>query len=545
MATTLDIRTISSLEKVRPQMVLTAPQYTKGSVLLNEVFSYQIAYKAIPLTYGQEFALDVESDLGDAVSLFNIRQVPVLLNRYWHEHDDNYISDAPGLFPDVLEPYTDFVMVSSRNFAAVWVSVKTDANTKPGEHTITIRFRNKDNNEIQGESIFTLEVIPAVLPKSDIPFTQWFHCDCLATYYNVPVFSEEHWNLIDNFMGMATAHGLNMILTPVITPALDTRVGFERPTVQLVEIAYGDGKYSFDFTALSRWLDLCRKNGMEYLEIAHLFTQWGAEHAPKIIVNGEKKFGWETDALSPEYKDFLSQFLPALTDYLRANWDNSKVYFHISDEPHAKHIDHYGELYHFVKPLLGAFKQMDAMSNYEMYKKGFIETPVVASSEINGFAENNVDCAWIYYCCGQGCLNLSNRFMAMPSYRNRIMGVQMYKYDSKGFLQWGYNFYYGKLSTHPINPYLVNDADGAFQAGDAFSVYPGPHGALPSLRLKVFLEAIQDLRALKLLESAVGKEEVLKLVESEGTVDIFHYPADSQYLLRLREAVNKKIRENL
>ena len=133
--------------------------------------------------------------------------------------------------------------------------------------------------------------------------------------------------------------------------------------------------------------------------------------------------------------------------------------------------------------------------------------------------------------------------MAMPSYRNRIMGVQMYKYDSKGFLQWGYNFYYGKLSTHPINPYLVNDADGAFPAGDAFSVYPGPQGALPSLRLKVFLEAIQDLRALKLLESAVGKEEVLKLVESEGPVDVFHYPADSQYLLRLRETINQKIKE--
>ncbi len=545
MANTLDIRTISSLEKVRPQMTLSAPQYTKGSMLLNEVFSYQIAFKAIPLTYGQEFALEVESNLGDAISLFNVRQVPVLLNRYWNETDSNYISDEPGLFPDVLEPYTDFVMVSSRNFASVWVSVQTDSNTTPGEHTITIRFRNKDNNEIAGESIFTLEVIPAVLPKSDIPFTQWFHCDCLATYYNVPILSEEHWALMDNFMQMATAHGLNMILTPVVTPALDTRVGSERPTMQLVGISYVDGRYSFNFSLLARWLELCKKNGIEYLEIAHLFTQWGAEHAPKIIVNGEKKFGWETDALSPEYKEFLSQFIPALTDYLRTNWDSAKVYFHISDEPHSKHIDHYGELYHFVKPLLGEFKQMDAMSDYEMYKKGFIETPVVASSEINTFVTNNVDCKWVYYCSGQGSINLSNRFMAMPSYRNRIMGLQMYKYDIKGFLHWGYNFYYGKLSTHPINPYLVNDTDGAFPAGDAFSVYPGPKGAWPSLRLKVFLEAIQDRRALKLLEGYIGKDEVVKLIEAEGLVDFFNYPSDAHYLLRLREAVNQKINELL
>lgn len=541
----LDIRTISSLEKVRPEMTLTAPRYDKGSALLGEEFSYQIAFKAIPLTYGQELSLAVESDLEDAISLFNVRQVPVLLNRYWNETDNNYISDSPGLFPDVLEPYTDFVMVSSRNYSSVWVSVQTNADTKPGLHTIRVLFKNKENEEVLGESIFGLDVIPAVLPKSDIPYTQWFHCDCLATYYGVDVLSEAHWTLIDNFMQMATSHGLNMILTPVVTPALDTLVGAERPTVQLVGISYTEGKYSFDFSLLTRWLDLCRKNGIEYLEISHLFTQWGAEHAPKIIVNGVRKFGWDTDALSEEYKDFLTQFIPALTGFLADTWEPSKVYFHISDEPHSKHIDHYGELYKFVKPLLGDFRQMDAMSDYEMYKKGFIETPVVATTEINTFLDNNVGCMWAYYCCGQGSLNLSNRFMAMPSYRNRIMGVQLYKYDIKGFLQWGFNFYYGKLSTHLINPYLVNDADGAFPAGDAFSVYPGRDGALPSLRLKVFHEAIQDRNAMKLLESFIGKEEVLKMAEAEGTVDFNNYPSDSHHILRLREQINQKIKEML
>ena len=135
--------------------------------------------------------------------------------------------------------------------------------------------------------------------------------------------------------------------------------------------------------------------------------------------------------------------------------------------------------------------------------------------------------------------------MALPSYRNRVMGLQLYKFDMKGFLQWGYNFYYGKLSTHPINPYLVNDTDGAFPAGDSFSVYPGPKGAWPSLRIKVFLEAIQDRRALKLLESYIGKDEVVKMIDAEGEIDFFNYPSDSQYLLRLRELVNQKIKNCL
>ncbi len=31
---------------------------------------------------------------------------------------------------------------------------------------------------------------------------------------------------------------------------------------------------------------------------------------------------------------------------------------------------------------------------------------------------------WVYYCSGE-YLEVSNRFFAQPSYRNRILGVQM------------------------------------------------------------------------------------------------------------------------
>ena len=48
---------------------------------------------------------------------------------------------------------------------------------------------------------------------------------------------------------------------------------------------------------------------------------------------------------------------------------------------------------------------------------------------------------WVYYCCGQG-YKVSNRFIAMPAWRNRILGVQLYKYKMEVFLHWGYNFSY-------------------------------------------------------------------------------------------------------
>ena len=131
----------------------------------------------------------------------------------------------------------------------------------------------------------------------------------------------------------------------------------------------------------------------------------------------------------------------------------------------------------------------------------------------------------------------------MPSFRNRITGLQTYVLDIKGFLHWGFNFYYARLSTHKINPFLSTDADGRFPAGDSFVVYPADNGAIPSLRLKVFRDGLQDRMALKLLEDKIGKDEVLKLVMSECEIDFNHYPHSAEYILALREKVNKMLKE--
>ena len=72
------------------------------------------------------------------------------------------------------------------------------------------------------------------------------------------------------------------------------------------------------------------KNGIEYFEMPHLFTQWGAQFTPKIIVREgnelQTMFGWHVPSESPAYLEFLEQFLPALTDYLDSRLDSGHVF---------------------------------------------------------------------------------------------------------------------------------------------------------------------------------------------------------------------------
>ena len=123
-------------------------------------------------------------------------------------------------------------------------------------------------------------------------------------------------------------------MTPLFTPPLDTEEGGERTTVQLVKIKEtADLTWEFDFSRFERWVKMAQRCGVAGFEINHLFTQWGARSAPKIMVEKDgkliRRFFWDTKADSKEYSAFLHQFLDALMPEL--SWASGRTFFRISD----------------------------------------------------------------------------------------------------------------------------------------------------------------------------------------------------------------------
>jgi hypothetical protein len=266
-----------------------------------------------------------------------------------------------------------------------------------------------------------------------------------------------------------------------------------------------------------------------------MFTQWGAKCTPKVMatVDGEYKklFGWETSATSDEYAEFLRALVPAIIDVLlKKGLAKKQIFFHVSDEPGRDCLEDYKKAADILSPLIDGCNQIDALSNYEFYQQRIVKTPVVATNHIETFLENNVPNLWCYYCCAQ-TRDVANRFFSMPSHRNRIIGVQMYKHNIVGFLHWGYNFYNLQFSKGKINPYEITDAGKAFPSGDSFCVYPYKDDVIPAFRLKVFKNAIEDMRLLKLAESKVGREKTLSIIEEVAKMDITFkkYPKTNEF----------------
>lgn len=549
----IQTKIVSSMEKCFADSDIGAfATLTHLSALKNERVSFQLFYtddtNDTTLPYrSTNFALQIEGVPQEVVSVRRVDCVPVTIPCLVEGCDDNYLRTATGLYPDLLSPLQyGGVSVMRTQLQSVWVELDMNGRLPAGEHPITIKLTNS-SGEAQAQNTLTLTVINALLPPQEMIFTQWFHTDCLANYYNVSVWSEEHWRIVESFAATAVKNGINMLLTPVHTPPLDTAVGGERTTTQLVDVALDDGKYSFNFDKLDRWIEMCNRVGIRYFEVAHLFTQWGAGHAPKIMatVNGEYKriFGWETDATSEEYVRYLRAFLTAFLTHMKARGDDKRCYFHISDEPNKLHIDRYRAVKESVADILEGYPIMDALSNFEFYQDGLVELPIPASDHIEPFIEAGVKGLWTYYCCSQA-VGVSNRFIAMPLWRTRSIGLQLYRYNIVGFLHWGYNFYNNMHSRDAINPYLDTCAGYAFPAGDAFSVYPAQDGsALESVRILSFYEALQDMRALRLAETLCGREHVIDEIERIFGEEIrFDRCAKSaKPLLKIREKINEMI----
>lgn len=541
-----ETRCLSSLAKVFADEEIVDPTFNKASALTNETYFFQVAYKG-NTTEVESVKVSIESDLQNIVNIRAVGLVPSAFPIY-DDHDEHILRSTPGLYPDPLYPLEENqVTVVHNEWHSVWLTVNLHEGVKAGNYPIKVVFETKSGTRL-GVETFELEVIPALLPEQELICTHWFHSDCLATQYDVEVFSDKHWRLIDQYVATAAEHGMNMLLTPLFTLPLDTEIGGERPTVQLVDVVKTGDTYSFGFDKLLKWIELASNRGIKYFEFSHLFTQWGADHAPKIVAeeNGvtKKIFGWETDAHGEVYKQFLSQLLPSLVDFIKAQQLEERVYFHVSDEPNIGSLESYKKASDLLHEYLSDYPIIDALSDYQFYEKGLVKKPIPSNDHIGPFLEHNVPDLWTYYCCAQ-YKEVSNRFFSFPSARNRISGIQFYKYNIAGFLHWGFNFWYARLSKKAIDPFNNTDADKGFPSGDSFLVYPGEAGPIESIRLEVFYDVLQDLRALKLLEKLIGREKVMELLEGslEKPITFTEYPRESEWLLAKREEINEKIKE--
>jgi hypothetical protein len=276
---------------------------------------------------------------------------------------------------------------------------------------------------------------------------------------------------------------------------------FKQPCQMLLVNEPSPGKYTFDWSVIKRFTDMCKQMGYRKFEWAHLWMYWGVTTAMRVytVKDGKYVLLWDADlpAFSDKYISFLKQFLPAFHDFLQTENILEDSYFHLSDEPWSEHVPNYKRARQVLKDLAPWMKVMDALSDIRYGKEHLTDIPVPIISSAAEYLKEKIP-HWVYFCTGPRDKWL-NRFFDTPLPKIRMSGWLFYHLKAEGFLHWGYNYWHKLDSEEASDPYTNGSAHAypGIPDGDPFVVYPGPDGPYDSIRWEVFAESLQDYAILQ------------------------------------------------
>jgi hypothetical protein len=451
-------------------------------------------------------------------------------NTATEEGEQDGIGHIPGYVPDPLFPEQD-VKLGPWESHAFWVTVVIPPDAKPGLYDLDVRFTCR---LVVSELKANITVGSTVLkPHDHFPVTHWFYADALCDYYGIEPFDDRFWAIARNYMRDLAEHGVNCQYVPLFTPPTD---GVKRPT-QLLKVSQpAPGTYYFDFSNVRRWVRMAQECGARWFEWTHLFTQWGVQNAIRVYRNNNdpKSLLWppETGATSDVYRGFLADFLPQFYAFLQYERLYDCSFFHLSDEPGEQHFDNYRAARNMLKEIAPWLKVSDALSDVRYGREGLTDNPIPSIEKARDYAEAGMPGTWVYFCCGPRGRWL-NRLMDTPLAKIRMTGWLFHRLNAKGFLHWGYNYWYKSQTQTMIDPF----AEGAAMAwpgwayGDPFEVYPGTVGPIDSIRWEVFGESLQDYALLQTLGLSPDDERLSAIKGYD------EFPKTPEWIEQMRRAL--------
>jgi hypothetical protein len=447
------------------------------------------------------------------------------------------VEHVPGLVPDPLWPMTK-VWVGPYESRSFWITLNVPADAKPGLRDFTVRME-LPNSKKHVELPVKLDVADLVIqPRKDFPVIHWWRGEATWDFYKTGMFEDPRWwDITRAQMEDMLAHGSDVVYVPMF---FDRRETFRRPCQLLVVDEPQPGKYTFDWSRVKQFTDMCKQIGFKEFEWSHLWIYWGVENPVRVYKKQGDQFVmlWDPkiSGFSDTFLNFLRQFLPEFKAFLDREGILDKSYFHLSDEPGGgQHVANYKRARQILRDLAPWMKVMDALSDIEYGKQGLTDMPIPMVNAAQAYIDAKIP-HWVYYCCApQG--PWLNRFLDTPLPKVRMSGFLFYRLGAKGFLHWGFNYWH-KMEREDIgDPF--NDATNAdypgIPYGDPFVIYPGPDGKpIDSIRWEVFAESLQDYA---ILQSAGIKPDDPLLADVKTYAD---FPKDEAWVRKTMETILKR-----
>jgi len=276
------------------------------------------------------------------------------------------------------------------------------------------------------------------------------------------------------------------------------------------------GRYGFDWTQYDRYVSYCLAHGMADFNAAdnHWFATFFRDFEVRDLVTGLVS-RVQLDPKSRDYQRLVVQYFRELHEHLAKKGWADRAYLQAWDEPGS--ADAWAEIqsiyslaregYPGLRTLItaappAADQPTPPIGIWVPLTPGY--DPAIAEQRRARGEE-----VWWYVCCGPTA-PWANFFIDEPAVDHRLLFWQTWKYRSQGLLYWGLNHWpaYCARTMAPVPPEQRWPAvpwDDGGRNGDGYFIYPGPDGPLPSLRLEVMRDGVEDYDSFRMLDEFVAR----------------------------------------
>ena len=421
---------------------------------------------------------------------------------------------------------------------AVWAEIRVPADAEPGEYAVRVRVfasrYGEDEREIFARSV-PLRVASYVMPepkKRALYVNLWQHLSSVARHHDVPLWSDAHFAVLEKYAAALAALGQRSVTVcagEIPWGGQGCTADRENPGNLFEYSMIGitkktDGSFSYDYSVMQRWIDLCAKVGITGdIEVFGLVNVWQklipaplVENYPENVV---LKYLDEADGAMKYIRDRgeVVSYIKSLERYFIRTGQIDRVRI-AADEP--ADVDRYRASLRLLKKIAPSFKCSTAINHAEFVEefKDNISTfaPFLScvTHEYGRLMKHKAafpDKKILWYVCGYH--HVPNNCISNPLIDNRAIGPLTDRLGLDGFLRWNFCLY-------PDDP-RSDVRYSAFGTGDVNFVYPAHDGGvLLSLRYKNLQRGFADHALISALrEKDPGLAD--RLLER-----IFSFPAD-------------------
>ena len=447
----------------------------------------------------------------------------------------------------------DSIDVPANLAQPVWLTINVPRDLWAGTYSGELELSASSGG--RADFIVTVEVLPATLPAPpewSFYLNIWQDPSGVARAYDVELWSQEHWRLLELYASNFAAHGMKSIMTSICYDPWKSQSGY--PFDTMVEWKYpgelkrgGAGKFEWDFTNFDRYVELMTAAGVrEKIDMYALVMGPGNTLDANIryldTTTGENRTA-KMKVGEPLWREVWKSFLPVLRKHLKEKgwFDRALLGFDEKPEKIMKLI------FDFIVAEAPDFK-VASSGGYPGDKRKMGDEIVFHIDELvdrERWAEiepivrrmhedENRYITWYTACMP----HYPNTFLFSSLRESRLIGWLTWKYGFDGYTRWAVNAYPEDVWNQPLFKW---------PSGDMFFIWPGKEGPLDSMRWELLRQGIQDYEALRIaweMAEKAGREDLLdKLREAVAMGSIIDSCRWIPYIEQARAVVNEVIRE--